>query len=228
MAEVCSFMGEYEPESYQQMRDDLKSLELEQQKLIKGFYPSDYNIGANVNYEYIEDIDDCPFCYAERKGNEVVFKTSNESHADELYKDLQSQKQWRIYWIENMRLWKFQEPWIKHDKRVLEMEKHPETENKDAWFKITCSYWMLKPLLKRSVLNQIEDHKNYMDEFRGEYDDCPFTIDDWQISDLKNSMKDASSSISCIEDCDLILRVYQKEIMKIRKIKYNRFVKGSD
>jgi len=67
-----------------------------------------------------------------------------------------------------------------------------------------------------------------MDEFRGEYDDCPFTIDDWQISDLKNSMKDASSSISCIEDCDLILRVYQKEIMKIRKIKYNRFVKGSD
>lgn len=226
MAEVCYYRGDYEPESYQEMRDDLKNLELEMQGLSKGFYPPDLNIGVNVNYEYKIDIGDCPFCFVERKGNTVIFKTSDETHADKLYNYLENQKQWRIYWIENMHQWKSQEPWIKHDKQILEMEKHPETENKDAWFKITCSYWMLKPLLKQSVLNQIQQHKNFMDEVRSDFDDCPYTIDDWQISDLKDMMKDASSGINCVEDCELLLRTYQKEIMNIRKIKYNRFVKG--
>ena len=106
------------------------------------------------------------------------------------------------------------------------MEKHPEKEDKDAWFKITCSYWMLKPLLKKSILNQIENHKNFMDEVRSDYVDYPFTIDDWQISDLKDSMKDAFSGITCMEDCELLLRIYQKEMANIRKVRYNRFVKG--
>ena len=38
------------------MRDDLKRLQMEQAKLIKGFYPRDYAIGVNVNYKYMEDI----------------------------------------------------------------------------------------------------------------------------------------------------------------------------
>lgn len=219
VSDACVIGGEYEPESYQEMRDDLNKLFLKQEKLFKGFYPSEWSIASDINYLYSEDIDDCPFCFVERKGDVVIFKTESEYNADRLFEDLENKKQWRIFNIEKMGLWKFETPWIIHDPMILKIKKHPATEKKEFYAKITCSYWMLKPLLKKSILDKIENHKEFMNEMRSEYDDAPLQEDDFQVQDLKEWMKGAYDSVNCGGDCNLLIDIYSEEIKRLEKLR---------
>lgn len=217
VSDACVISGEYEPESYQEMRNDLNKLILQQKKLFQGFYPSDWSIAIDINYQYAEDIDDCAFCFVERKDNLVIFKTESEYHAEKLFEDLKKEKQWHIYWIENSKRWDYEAPWKKHLPIILEIEKHPETEEREGWIKITCSYWMLKPILKKAILDQIYQHKDFMQEMRSEYDDAPLDENDWQIADLKSFMGDAIAAINCTGDCDLVIEILNKGIRQVEE-----------
>lgn len=229
----CS-IGEYEPESWKQMNDDLKTLKNDSKMINKGFYPNNEFIKYYLNIPFWDEFQMCPFCIVERKGEIVTIKSKVEEDIKQLNESLNEIMENKIRRRKRQLKLKKEFALIDTDFRVMPIEKfilklehiqhyYPLKQ----YYQLTVSYSLIKLYLRGSIEDVISNHKELMNDYRYEFEDSPKMFDD-ALNKAKYELEDTFYKIQNGNDCDTLIRCLTKVIDKTKQERDSRFTKKLD
>jgi len=213
---ICSVNLDYEPESYREMMDDLELLKNRLERVKKGFIPDEDTIGWYLNLPFMID-ESCPFCYVKRQHETITIK-SHDGHAiQELKEELEKEEKWllRFHGMYSNR----QRGWPKLGPHFI---KYSHVE--DSHYALIFTYNIAKGLVIKGIEQAIDDHKDYIDQMKEEYDDYPMFQERFKrFTGAWYSLEDAVEVRATADDCDKLIRWLESKAREIKEFRDEEF-----
>lgn len=213
---ICAVDLEYEPESYQEMVNDLETVKNQLRRVKRGFILAEDTIGWYLNLPFMID-ESCPFCYVKRQHETIIIKSHDGGAIKELKEELETEEQWLLRLEERGSFCLRRRPKLgPHFIRYTHVQ--------DSHYELIFTYNLAKPLVIKGIEQAIEDQKDYIDRMKEEYDDYPMFQERFKrFKGAWYSLEDAVEIRATSEDCDKLIRWLDEKAREVREFRDEEF-----